>query len=63
MEVVGDGLQPFREEVDPRHEVDVLLGHLVIVLHARIVVKSTPHEVASFAAILASPPVLYCLVD
>ena len=41
----------------------MLLGHLFIVLHARIVVKSTSHEVASFAAILASPAKLYRLVD
>lgn len=56
-------LHSLGEEVDPGHEIDVLLGDLGLGCGPGVVVESAPHEISSLAIVLAAPAVLDGAVD
>jgi len=62
-EMFGYFFHPLGEEVDPGHEVDVLLGDLGLCCGSGVVVESAPHEVSPLAVVLAAPAILDGAID
>ena len=50
-------IQTVWEEIQPAQQINMLLGDLGWIIHSRVIVKSTSHEIAFTALVLALPSI------